>query len=192
MYSTRWPRRYLNYSTVLKYDVSIISNIFSFPFSEDDQGRCLDCGRTYLKKEDVTSSKCSDCLRNSSSSNASGARRHLSDFSISKLTNSDDREKDFKRSKTIHSEMYDSKLSVFNPAYSPVQFGHSPGGHYYSSQDRIPFGYIPVYPSLSPEGHSSQISRMVPSYSQGLHLADTVYQSSRAAMLNGWPGLMAK
>ena len=164
---------------------------FLFEFSEDDQGRCSDCGRTYLKKDDVTSSKCSDCIRNSSSNNASGARRHLSDFSISKLTNSDDTEKDLKRPHARHSEMFDSKFSVFNPAYSPVQFGHSTG-HYYSSQDRIPFGYIPVYPSLSPEGHSSQISRMVPSYSQGLHHADSVYQSSRAAMLNGWPGLMAK
>lgn len=161
-------------------------------FLDDDQGSCISCGRTYLKKDDVTSSKCSDCIRNSSPSSTSGVKRHLSDFSISKLTNSDDSNKDYKRMKVQHSEVYDPRFSMYSPAYSPVHYGGATGGHYFSSQERFPLGYIPVYSSLSPEANSSQVGRMVPSFSQGLHLAESVYQTSRAAMLNGWPGLMAK
>lgn len=160
--------------------------------AEDDQGSCIDCGRTYLKKDDVTSSQCSDCLRNSSPASSPGSRRHLSDFSISKLTQSDCSGKSYRNSHVKQNEIYDSRLNMFNSVYSPVHFANSQGGHYYSSQDRFPFGYIPVYSGLSPEAQSSQVGRLVPGYSQGLSLADAVYQSSRAAMLNGWPGLMAK
>ena len=162
-----------------------------FFVSEDDQGSCIECGRTYLKKDDVSSSLCSDCIRSSSPNATSETKRHLSDFSISKLTNSDESNKKYRDTPLKQKEMFDSRLSMYNSMYSPVHFTNSTGGNCFSSQDRFPFGYIPVYSGLLPEGHSSQVGRLVPSYSQGLPLAESVYQS-RAAMLNGWPGLMAK
>ena len=160
---------------------SVLSSI------DDNQGSCISCGRTYLKKYDVTSDKCVDCLRSNSPASSPKQTRTVSDFSISKLTNNDDAHE--KTSPVSHSSLYD-------PRYIPNMYNSMMLMAHPASQCVAPqpfsFGLVPVFGRFgSPEMRSLPYSTgIVP----GFDLPMTVQEGyhSQLSSRRDWSGLVAK
>lgn len=139
--------------------------------SEDNQGSCLECGRTFLKRDDVTSDKCFDCSRSPSTRKFPSSRRHLSDFSISKLINDENTVSMTTKSPPKPSDIYDHRMFPF---YNPMMLMTPPSSRYLG-HDYIPLGYMPVFGSMAlPEARfAPSVGGLVPRLSSGLSLADT-------------------
>lgn len=158
------------------------------------------CGRTFLKKGEATSDRCADCMRTPSPKSPS-TKRHLSDFSISKLTNSDNKTSSLtaptfsspNRSTSVKEE-YDSKMLAF---YNPFMFmsPQAPRSPFFGSQ-HIPIGYLPVYGGVgSPEGYAqSTTGSLFQRYVPGMSLTDSYrLHSSMTSLKADWTsGLIAK
>ena len=172
----------------------------SSPFADDTQGSCSTCGRTYLKKGDATSDTCADCMR-SPSPISQTPRRQLSDFSISKLTNSDDKFLPTSTPTTMATtafstkDDYHSKMMAF---YNPLMFmsaAQTPRSPYFGTQ-HIPIGYLPVYggagsqDTFVPSPTGSLLQRFAP----GMSITDSYrLHSSMTSLKSDWTsGLIAK
>ncbi|KAL4229844.1 hypothetical protein ACF0H5_010236 [Mactra antiquata] len=158
---------------------------------EDNQGSCVNCGRTFLKKDDFTLNKCTDCRR-SPSPCKSPPRRHLSDFSISKLTNDENTVSTTTKSPPKTSEVYDPRLFPF---YNPMMF-MTPPSTQFIGHEHLPVGYLPVFGGMSlPEArYMSPLSGLVPRYNPSMSLAEAAYQSHAAmtSLRAEYSGLAAK
>ncbi|WAR00442.1 ZN239-like protein [Mya arenaria] len=159
---------------------------------DDTQGSCISCGRTFLKKEDSSSDMCSDCTRSLSPETTPPPKRHLSDFSISALTNKDSKSS---TDRPNPKDFFDPRIY---PAYNPAMMMAPPSARLFS-HDHIPIGYLPVFGNFA-----SADSNMLPSAASaalfprfpGMPLPEAayrMYQASLPGLKSEWsPQLIAK
>ncbi|XP_052281231.1 zinc finger protein 558-like [Dreissena polymorpha] len=160
---------------------------------DDTQGSCTSCGRTFLKKNDATSDKCCDCVRASSPEAASPPpKRHLSDFSISKLTNIDDKTPET----PSLASAFDTR--IYSSLYHPAMFLTPPTTRYLAPE-HMPIGYLPVFGNMgSTENHLlAQTSGLLQRFPPSLSYAEAAYryhhQQSMMSLKSDWsPGVIAK
>lgn len=165
---------------------------FIYFFSDDSQGSCVECGRTFLKKDDFTSDKCSDCRRSPSPQKSPSSKKQLSDFSISKLTNDENTVSTTTKSPPKVSDIYDPRVFSY---YNPMMLT-PPTATRYLGHEHIPVGYLPVFGGMSVPDvrYAHSLSGLVPRFNSSFPIPEAAYQSHALASMRhqDYSGLIAK